>query len=184
MSGATESDAGLVSGLFNTSQQAGAAGGVALLSTVAAARTASLERAHQTAAVALTHGYQLAFLVGAGLTAGALCSLSQSCARVGRGGQPYPRGPRRSGPLVVVAGMAVRLAPFGQREQTCAERFERVGAQAFRQHRVDPSGRRTDHALGCPASLGGPDQPVVDRSTGRGAACTAISRLHSCASCW
>jgi EmrB/QacA subfamily drug resistance transporter len=72
MSGATESDAGLVSGLFNTSQQAGAAGGVALLSTVAAARTASLEQARQTAAVALTHGYQLAFLVGAGLTAGAL----------------------------------------------------------------------------------------------------------------
>jgi EmrB/QacA subfamily drug resistance transporter len=72
MSGATQSDAGLVSGLFNTSQQVGAAAGVALLSTVAAARTAGLERAHQAAAVALTDGYQLAFLVGAGLTGGAL----------------------------------------------------------------------------------------------------------------
>jgi len=72
MSGATQADAGLVSGLFNTSQQAGAAGGVALLSTVAAARTANLERAHLAAAVALTHGYQLAFLLGAAMTGGAL----------------------------------------------------------------------------------------------------------------
>ena len=72
MSGATQADAGLVSGLFNTCQQAGAAGGVALLSTVAAARATSLERAHQTAAVALTHGYQLAFLLGAAMTGGAL----------------------------------------------------------------------------------------------------------------
>jgi hypothetical protein len=113
MSGATESDAGLVSGLFNTSQQAGAAGGVALLSTVAAARTASLERAHQTAAVALTHGYQLAFLVGAGLTAGALL-LAVTVLREGR--------PRR--PAVPTRASPVGPASRGRRDgrATCAVR--------------------------------------------------------------
>jgi EmrB/QacA subfamily drug resistance transporter len=72
MSGVTDADAGLASGLFNTSQQAGAAAGVALLSTVAAARTASLLGSHQPPAVALTGGYRAAFLLGAGMSAAAL----------------------------------------------------------------------------------------------------------------
>jgi EmrB/QacA subfamily drug resistance transporter len=71
MSGATQADAGLVSGLFNTSQQAGAAAGVALLSTVAAAGADSLLRDHRPAAIALTHGYRLAFVLGAALTGAA-----------------------------------------------------------------------------------------------------------------
>ncbi len=71
MSGAAESDAGLASGLFNTTQQIGAALGVAVLSTLAAARTHS---AHATAAnnAALAAGYHLAFAVGAGLAGTAI----------------------------------------------------------------------------------------------------------------
>ncbi len=67
MSGASESDAGLASGVFNTTQQIGMALGVAVLSTLAASRTESLlaDGASQTAA--LTEGYQLAFTIGAGL---------------------------------------------------------------------------------------------------------------------
>jgi MFS family permease len=65
MAGATPSDAGLASGLFSTTQQIGAALGVAVLSTLAAAQTRSVH----TASVA---GYQLAFAVGAGLAGAAI----------------------------------------------------------------------------------------------------------------
>jgi EmrB/QacA subfamily drug resistance transporter len=67
MSGATQSDAGLVSGLFNTTQQIGAALGVAVLSSLAAARTAGRVQAGIGGASALTSGYRLAFAAGAGL---------------------------------------------------------------------------------------------------------------------
>ncbi|MCX2184297.1 MFS transporter [Streptomyces sp. SKN60] len=67
MSGAREADAGLASGLFNTTQQIGMALGVAVLSTLAASRTESLAAAGRPAAEALTGGYHLAFAVGAGL---------------------------------------------------------------------------------------------------------------------
>jgi len=59
------SDAGLASGLFNTSQQVGGALGLAILSSLAASRTSSAHEA--THAAALVDGFQLAFLVGAGL---------------------------------------------------------------------------------------------------------------------
>ncbi|WP_420034808.1 MFS transporter [Streptomyces sp. cg28] len=71
MSAASEEDAGLASGLFNTTQQIGMALGVAVLSTLAAARTASLTRDGSAQAVALTEGYRLAFGIGAGLIAAA-----------------------------------------------------------------------------------------------------------------
>jgi MFS family permease len=72
MSAATEADAGITSGLFNTSQQVGAAVGVALLSTLAASRTSRLLAAHQGAAVALTGGYRIAFVAGAIMSGAAL----------------------------------------------------------------------------------------------------------------
>ncbi|MEU6933749.1 MFS transporter [Streptomyces sp. NPDC046374] len=67
MSGAKEADAGLASGLFNTTQQIGMALGIAVLSTLAAARTEALTAAGRPTAEALTGGYHLAFAVGAGL---------------------------------------------------------------------------------------------------------------------
>lgn len=72
MSGAEEKDAGLASGLFNTTQQIGMALGIAVLSTLAATRTESLTAAGRPAAEALTGGYHLAFAVGAGLLLAAL----------------------------------------------------------------------------------------------------------------
>ncbi|WP_261992170.1 DHA2 family efflux MFS transporter permease subunit, partial [Streptomyces sp. MS191] len=72
MSGAKAEDAGLASGLFNTTQQIGMALGVAVLSTLAASRTESLTAAGRPAAEALTGGFHLAFGVGAGLLAAAL----------------------------------------------------------------------------------------------------------------
>jgi EmrB/QacA subfamily drug resistance transporter len=72
MSGATPADAGLASGLFNTTQQIGAALGVAVLSTLAAAQTRSQHPAGPTTAAALAAGYHLAFATAAGLAGTAI----------------------------------------------------------------------------------------------------------------
>ncbi|HEY4348855.1 MAG TPA: MFS transporter [Gaiellaceae bacterium] len=59
------SDAGLASGLFNTSQQVGGALGLAVLSSIAASKTSSVHGVSHPQA--LVDGFRLAFLVGAGL---------------------------------------------------------------------------------------------------------------------
>ncbi|WP_269453206.1 MFS transporter [Yinghuangia sp. ASG 101] len=64
MSDARPEDAGVVSGLFNTTQQIGAALGVALLNTLATSRTDDLLADGKPPATALTEGYQLAFTAG------------------------------------------------------------------------------------------------------------------------
>ncbi|MEV4377524.1 MFS transporter [Streptosporangium sp. NPDC049644] len=71
MSGARADDAGVASGLFNTTQQVGMATGVAVLSTLAASRTEELLSAGESQAAALTGGYQLAFGTAAVLLAAA-----------------------------------------------------------------------------------------------------------------
>src|SRR5437763_6602480 len=72
MSGATEADAGLASGLVNTTVQVGAALGLAVLATLSAGRTAGLVHEGRPALEALTGGYRLALLVGAALVVAAI----------------------------------------------------------------------------------------------------------------
>src|SRR5215212_6825174 len=67
MSGATQRDAGLASGLVNTTVQVGAAVGLAVLATLSATRSEGLIQDGTSTVAALTGGYQLAFLVGAAL---------------------------------------------------------------------------------------------------------------------
>jgi EmrB/QacA subfamily drug resistance transporter len=72
MSGATRSDSGLASGLVNTSLQVGGALGLATLATLATTRTDTLLASGESTASALTDGYRLAFIVGAGLVVAAI----------------------------------------------------------------------------------------------------------------
>jgi MFS family permease len=73
LTGVTQSDAGIASGLINTTQQIGGAIGVALVTTVATTATTHYVDAHAGtnafSGSALTHGFQIAFYVLAGLAA-------------------------------------------------------------------------------------------------------------------
>jgi EmrB/QacA subfamily drug resistance transporter len=64
LAGVQPTEAGLASGLINTSQQIGGALGVAILSTIATTTTDDAVAAGDAVPVALTDGFQAAFLVG------------------------------------------------------------------------------------------------------------------------
>ena len=72
MSGATPSDSGLASGFVNTTTQVAGAIGLAVLATLASARTDALLADGVSTDAALNSGYHLAFLIGAALTAVAI----------------------------------------------------------------------------------------------------------------
>jgi sugar phosphate permease len=71
LTGVTSADAGVASGLINTSQQIGGAIGVAVATTIATTLTANYVDVHPGAGAlsggALTHGFQGAFYVLAGI---------------------------------------------------------------------------------------------------------------------
>jgi hypothetical protein len=94
MSGVEPSQAGLASGLVNTTQQVGGAIGLAVLATLSSTRTASLLHEGKAGASALTSGYHLAWTIGAALLvagiAGALTILRPSTTAEAEGAEPQP----------------------------------------------------------------------------------------------
>ncbi|HEY4450307.1 MAG TPA: MFS transporter [Solirubrobacteraceae bacterium] len=72
MSSATPTDAGLASGLVNTTAQVGGALGLAVLATLSSTRSQDLRAAGHGAAAALTGGYHLAFWIAAALVAASI----------------------------------------------------------------------------------------------------------------
>jgi sugar phosphate permease len=79
LAGVRHADAGVASGLINTTQQIGGAIGTALVTTIAATATANFLTAHPGASpvggAALTHGFSTAFYVLAAIAAaGAIIS--------------------------------------------------------------------------------------------------------------
>jgi EmrB/QacA subfamily drug resistance transporter len=72
MSDVSPSEAGLASGLVNTTAQVGGALGLAVLATLAATRSNHLLAQGVSTHVALTSGYRLGFVVGAGLVLAAI----------------------------------------------------------------------------------------------------------------
>ena len=69
LAGVKQAEAGLASGLINTSQQIGGAVGIALLSTIAISRTENEVASGTALPQALTSGFQVAFWVGAAIAA-------------------------------------------------------------------------------------------------------------------
>jgi EmrB/QacA subfamily drug resistance transporter len=74
LAGVPPHEAGLASGLINTSQQIGGALGVAIMTTVATSRTDSLTEGGADVPHALTSGFSLAFWVGVAFAAASLAA--------------------------------------------------------------------------------------------------------------
>jgi EmrB/QacA subfamily drug resistance transporter len=101
MSSATPQDAGLASGLVNTTAQIGGALGLAVLATVSASRSNTLIAQHRPATVALTDGYHLALWIACALVAAA----AAIAAAVLRPQPAHPPSPQPA-PELIPAGQA------------------------------------------------------------------------------
>jgi EmrB/QacA subfamily drug resistance transporter len=94
LSGVSNQDAGLASGLINTSQQIGGAFGTAIVTTVYVSHSNSLIKHGDTVQVALTSGFQRAFIINLGF---AIVGLIATLAVIKRVALPTEGAPTAAG---------------------------------------------------------------------------------------
>ena len=104
-SGVSAADSGLASGLLSTTQQIGGALGLAILTPIAAAATASAGLAGSPAPLALTHGFQLGFVVAA--------SMSGASSLFALAFLPHVRHARAAASATDLAALSVNSCPGG-----------------------------------------------------------------------
>ena len=179
MSAATPQDSGLLSGLINTTQQVGAAVGLAVLATLATERSEELLRDGASGASALTSGYTLAFAIGAGFVIAAIAVAvvvlrspappAEDVASRSGSGRSSP--PTRRG-RVGVGSVARRAALAPLRPVGVVEQRVEVGGELRRPHPEQvPGAGVVEHDLH--VEVRHVDRAVlVDRRAARGA------RLH------
>ena len=144
--GAKEGQQGLASGLVNTSRQVGGGLGLAVMITLATQRTSHLIGTGVQVPQALTDGFRLAYLIGAGLAAVAalitVTSMPGPAIALGRAGRRLP-----AAVLVVVAGfVAIDLAFAGSRGAPIGS-YTTKGAYSFvTAPSLHPPRLRTDSA--------------------------------------
>jgi EmrB/QacA subfamily drug resistance transporter len=104
--GAKQGQAGLASGLVNTSRQVGGGLGIAILITLATARSSHLIGIGHGVPQALADGFRLAYLIGAGLTAAAAAATFGLVPRPAAAPGPATRR------IQIAVGVAVVVAGF------------------------------------------------------------------------
>jgi hypothetical protein len=150
LAGVAENQAGLASGLLNTSQQLGGALGIAIASSVAAGHSEALLHAGDTAPAALTGGFQQAFWV---LGAIALLALPAIFALIRRDELSDAGTKQDHDPRVAARTGPQRTDPHQPHpsEADNPARYERPVEQDHDRRRCEPRNR---HRLGAGRRLG------------------------------
>ena len=128
--GSKEGQAGLASGLVNTSRQVGGGLGLAILVTLATSRSSHLIGTGHGVAQSLTDGFRLAYLIGAGLAAAA--ALVTFTAMRSPGGLRLPSArPLAVSVVVAVAGFVALDVAFAGSHGAPVGAYTTRGAYSF-----------------------------------------------------
>ncbi len=143
--GAKEGQAGLASGLVNTSRQIGGGLGLAILVTLATQRTSHLIGTGVQVPQALTDGFRLAYLIGAGLAGAAALVTFTSLPKPAAASAPAARRLAIAVGVVVAGFVAIDLAFAGSHGAPVGA-YTTSGAYSFvSAPSLHPPKLRTDH---------------------------------------